>query len=246
MDLTVKCDCGHSFLVTNPDDQNILSRNPFNRLDALFKDHEYGGLWLQPGQLATITFSKPFSLVARTFFTPMGSTAVFAKEAFIQPSQMAVLAGVPGGAAPKPVHIRWSVYGLHDIASVPLWRLQLYSAVSQIESRLFKLAVLEYASCFELFVESFLRGRLAPKLPPPKIDSLLKKNWKIETRVKALLKTATGKSLTDRPDVYTAWDTQVRKPRNNLAHGKPITLEEAGAQAAHSATYDAIRWVQSL
>jgi hypothetical protein len=113
-------------------------------------------------------------------------------------------------------------------------------------NRLYKPALLDYAIAFEIFLEAYLRSRLNARLGPRATEAMLKENWRVRDRCKKVLRLATGYGMSDRNDVYQPWDVHVRKPRDDVAHGRKSTVKLEEAEKAHQAVYQAIRWIESL
>ncbi len=112
------------------------------------------------------------------------------------------------------------------------------------EKGLYKSSLFEYAVSFEAFIEEYLRKSLTSKYDEPVTQYLLKRNRSVEERVNALLSVATGKKLSEKSDVYQAWDENVRKIRNKIFHGDELEVTKDMAFRAHCAVYDAIRFIQ--
>jgi len=161
---------------------------------------------------------------------------------------MLILAGryEVDGNTPKAVAVSWSVYGLISIADLPAWFIQFYAAATHLVNGLYKPALLDYAVAFELFLESFLRMKLTARFGTIHAEYLLRKGWRVEDRCKDILQLATGHRMTDRNDVFQPWDIFVRRPRNELAHGQRIDIDNIAVESAHQATYQAIRWIETL
>lgn len=242
------CECGNKIELLDPKDQCVLSENIFVRLGALSNHSEGGFVQVMPGSSMVVTFTRPFEYPCRVFLTPKGHTPIYAKEAFIENDKMLILVGAHPDSANSPmtVEVFWTVYGLVSIDSLPTWYVHFYSAVTQLANGLFKPALIDYATSFEVFVESYLNQRLAKRFGAAVSDHLLRKTWRIDERCKELLELATGHRLTERDDVYSPWDRHVRVPRNNLSHGAQISVNRTSAEDAHQATCQAIRWIQSF
>ncbi len=242
------CKCGHTFAIADGRDQCALSTHIFLRLEALSNQTEHGAVTLLPGHTATVTFSRPFDYVCRAFLTPHSQIPVIAQEAHLQNTGMIILAGLLDPSTPinEKAEVAWLVHGLRDLDSLPPWRVHFFAAVTHLANGLYKPALLDYSAAFELFLETYLREKLVRSFGEGCADHLLRKSWRIEDRCKDLLELATGHKLTERTDVYQPWDTSVRKVRNELAHGASVPVDQAAAERAHQATYQAIRWIECL
>lgn len=203
---------------------------------------------LVPGQTANVTFSRPFDYVCRAFLTPNSRSPVIAQEAHLQTSGMIILAGRFESSAPitEAVEISWLVHGLCNVNSLPPWRVHFFAAATHLANGLYKPALLDYSAAFELFLETYIREKLIQSYGTACTEHLLRKSWRVEDRCKDLLELATGHRLSERSDVYQPWDTDVRRVRNELAHGTVVPIDHAAAESAHQATYQAIRWVECL
>jgi hypothetical protein len=242
------CNCGNAFDLPDPRDQCILSDNVFVRLGALSNYQEGGFVDVTPGGSTKVTFRRAFDYPCRAFLAPLGNQAIYAKEAYLDSDCMVILAGrhaTDSDTAPA-IEVSWSVYGLVGIDVLPAWNVQFYAAATHLANNLFKPALLDYAGAFELFLEEYLRSRLERRFSADCAELILRKSWRVEDRCKDILELASGHRMTERVDVYQPWDIHVRKPRNDLAHGKRVPVGPADAENAHQATYQAIRWIESL
>lgn len=246
VDIVVHCDCKHAFKPTSPIDQQILSTNEFVRLGAASNYSEWGEIELVPGNAADIKFKRHFDIPCKAYFTPTGP--IFVREVRLKHDQMTAISSMWVGRPllSTPVKISWLIYGLVDLNALPTWYVHFYSAMAQMHNGFFKSALLDYAVCFESFIEAYLGDRLRTKSGAEVSDYLLRRTWRVEDRVKDLLQLAVGHRLSERDDVYQPWDRDVRDIRNRLTHGERIQIDQAGAERGHQAVYQAIRWIESL
>lgn len=244
--LEVLCDCGAKVTVTSARDQQMLSRHTFIRLRAASNHIEHCVVTIFSGISTEITFQRPFDFLCKVFLTPDAPVAV--KESPLGASAMTLLSSTWIGKPPVagPVTVSWWVYGLVDVDDMPPWYVHFYAAITHLTNRFYKAALLDYAVSFETFVEAFLKNRLAQVGSPPIAEYLLKRTWRVESRCKELLELATGHRLSERSDVYLPWKEFVQEPRNRLAHGERVPVDEEAAQKAHDAVYQAIRWIESI
>ena len=244
--VVIQCDCGQSISLRGEEarDQQILSANTFSRLSAASNHFESGTVRIQPGHASEIRFTRPFDFPCKAFLTPNAPVALRAD--FLAGDKVRVLSSIlPSHTSlPEVVEIDWSVYGLVGIDSLPTWYVHFYAALTQLENGFFKPALLDYAVAFEVFLETFLTERLSQRFSPDASSYLLRRTPRVEERAKELLELAIGCNLTSRDDVYQPWDRDVRKPRNQLAHGDRLVIDRDAALRAHSAAYQAIRWIQ--
>jgi hypothetical protein len=243
------CRCGNKFEVSS--DQLVLSSSPFLRLLVLSNHTEYGSVAATPGISTKVVFKRPFEFACRAYVTPVvpDGFPVLVREHFLQKDSMLILTSVLRQEHLKPVNpisLNWTVYGLVETDMLPAWRIQYYSALTHLINSFFKPALLDYAIAFELFLEDFLRKRLTASVGQSMTDYLLENAWRINDRVKDLMEQACGQPLSARPDVYQPWDEYVRKPRNELSHGKQLVVGELAAERAHQATWQAIKWIESV
>lgn len=200
---------------------------------------------MAPGSQAKIRFSRPIGAISSINFAPNGPVVV--KEHFVQPEEMSVISCAwAGPAGPGVVQVDWSVQGLVDVDSLPVWYVLFYSAVSLGVKKLHKPAVLDYAASFEAFLGDFLRAHLERQFGPAMADYTLDRTWRVDDRCKDLLRLVTGRRLTDAADVYRDWQENVRRPRDLLMHGGLRPMDEGDALKARRATYQAVRWIQDL
>ena len=146
----------------------------------------------------------------------------------------------------EAVEVSWMVYGLVDIEELPAWYVHFYSAITQLHRGLYKAALLDYAVCFETFLETFLGEQLRNQHASDVSEYLLRHSRRVEDRSKRLLELAVGHRLTERDDVYQPWNEHVREIRNKLAHGARIPVDRKTAERAHDAVCQAIRWIESV
>jgi hypothetical protein len=148
---TISCACGSEFDFTSSYfDQAVLASNFFVRAQAMSNHFEYGMFRnVQPGLAYQIKFTKPFEIPAFVQFGA-GGGFIWAKEHCLTKDSMWVLTSVDP-AWEQPVNERflsWSVYGLVNVAQLPLWRLLFYGAMTHSHNGLLKPALLDYASAF--------------------------------------------------------------------------------------------------
>ena len=249
--LKAKCGGGREFPVSK--DQMVLFGGLYGRLDALSNHVQYGSVESAPGMIDRITFKEPFELVGHVSLTPVVPTGfpngIYPGEIMANNTELLFGTSVVLPEAlqfGQPIKIHWRVYGLVKLDNLPIWLVQFYSAMIQLMKGRLKPALLDYSTAFELFIESFLRARLCNSYGPDMAEYLLDRAWRIDERVKDLMKQACGIRLTDGPDVYTPWDEYVRKPRNQIAHGQQINIDSESVEKAHQAVWQAIKWVESL
>jgi len=248
-DTEVICKCGNRF-TDRSSDQRVLSSNVFVRLGALSNHSEHGSAATPIGRARLVTFATPFDFVGRVYLTPIGFPFI-AKEYFENSRGMLVLTSRVDGEAPlqempTSVQFNWMVYGLRDIDSLPSWQVLFYGATTHAVAGLFKAALLDYAVAFEAYLESFLAKRLTEKYGDALSQYLMRRAWRVEERSKDLLDLATGHRLTERDDVYQPWFEHVKGPRDRLAHGDRLTVGASATELAHSAVFQAIRWIESI
>lgn len=197
-----------------------------------------------PGRSCEIRFSKWFDFPCKAFLTPCAKIRL--KESYLHRNKMLVLSSVWENEreVPATAKFSWAVYGLIDLDLLPTWYIHFYGAITQLEHGLFKPALIDYAVAFEVFLDTFLTARLTKRCGTEVARYLLRRAPRIEERVKDLLELAIGSRLSSRDDVYQPWDKDVRTLRNKLAHGERLTVDRDAVERAHSAVYQAIRWIQ--
>lgn len=243
----ITCKCGNVFEVITSRDQLILSNNTFVRLEEASNHIERGIIKLTPGTVEEVRFKRQFDFACRAF---LGSQNVplYIRELSLNKDKLVILSSYPKDkkSVPGNATITWSVFGLVNIDILPPWYVHFYGAISQLVNGLYNVALIDYAVAFEIFMENFLVRKLKDRFGVDATEYILKKTWRIEDRCKDLLYLATGHKLSERDDVYQAWNSFVRKPRNDLAHGKSLKVDNQAAEDAHQATYQAIRWVENV
>ena len=241
----------------------VLSKHLFLRLQAVSNYMEGGNVEILPGRMYEIVFQKPIDIVSLVQTNrilsgsekrPHGSLHV--KEERRKKDRIRILSSfsrMEGPLTNENVRVDWSVVGLVNTDTLPIWFIYFYSAISQYYNAwetstdaIYKLSLINYALSFETFIEDFLRRHLIKMYDERLAEYILGKTWRIEDRCKDLLELVTGQRLTGRMDVYQDWDSYVRLPRNELSHGKPVNVDYYGVEKAHQATYQALRWVGSL
>jgi hypothetical protein len=246
-----KCTCGNEFEITT--DRLVLFGGLYGRLEALSNHVQYGAVECAPGIIDRVTFKEPFEFVGHVSLTPVAPrgfpNGIYPGEIMTNNIELLFGTSVVLKEAlrfAEPIKVNWRVYGLIKVDSLPIWLVQFYSAMIQSMRERLKPALLDYSIAFELFVEAFLRGRLGNSCGPDMADYLLDKLWRIDERVKDLMKQVCGYRLSDGPDVYGPWDEYVRKPRNQIAHGQQINIDSEDVEKAHQAVWQAIKWIESL
>jgi hypothetical protein len=133
----------------------------FPRLSAASNHMESGTVTIPPGHAHDVTFAKPFGFPCRAFLTPNAMVAL--KETNLTGEGMRILCSMlpSHSRVPDVVEVFWLVPGLVDIDSLPTWYVHFYGALTQLESGLYKTALIDYAVAFETFTEAFLADSLA-------------------------------------------------------------------------------------
>lgn len=245
----VHCTCGQVIIIDSPRDYLMLSTNIFVRLLGASNHWENGSVRLIPGHLRIVRFKRPFDLPCKAFVTP--AAPIFVTEHSLSRDSVRILSSVfvdDSGTAQhnKPVGVSWIAFGLVDVNTLPTWYILFYGALAHNANGFYKPALLDYATAFEAFVEQFLRKHIAQHHGGRLTNNLLKKMWKIEDRVRYLLELVTQHSLTEEREIYEPWNKCVQTPRNRLMHGQYVAVGKGEAENAHRATYQAIRWIESL
>lgn len=248
---TLTCSCGHRFDVSFDMRLHALSESPFSRWFAASNAYEAGTVDITIGTIAPVRLKEPCDLVGLVLLRPVGEDAprgLVLKE---------LIAGDGGGidilsawapgteALPQAVRVQvhWQVFGLRGIEALNIGRVQFYAAMIHAKDRLWKPALLEYASAFEAYVERYLHGILARRFGEQAAHHLLSENKGIEGRVTGFLRLVAGYELKDEPDLFRDWQEAVQQRRNKLAHGVRMGIGAADVERAHQAVYRAIDWM---
>lgn len=248
-DMVIRCDCGNVIRIDSPRDQSILSENTFCRLEGASNYFERGDVHIESCSVTKIKFQRSFDFVCKAFVSP--NSPIYVTEKWLNKDGMEILsAGYWESASNKErqieIEVGWAVYGLVELEDLPTWYVHFYSAITHAINGLYKSALLDYAVAFEAFIESFLVEYLTLRYDKDIARYLLKTTWQVEKRCNNLLNLAIGHRLSECPDVYQPWNMKVRDLRNRLIHGEHISINKDAAENAHQATYQAIRWIQSL
>ncbi|MGD0954088.1 MAG: hypothetical protein ABR985_17140 [Methanotrichaceae archaeon] len=246
----IDCECGNVINVDHPRDQNILSYNVYGRLRALSNHEEHGKIECIPGEYVIVSLNKLFDVISMVNITPGGGIVAEYQHQFSVPlkNDIMIMTSFTKGEIPNKeiTEVYWAVFGLVDSDSLPTWYLHFYSAVSNLQRKLYRPALLDYETAFEAFMEQFLLEQLTRRYDETVAKYLLDKVSRITDRCKELLNLATGHKLSEDPKVYNPWDSNVKKKRDTLIHGTLMHIQKDDAEKAHQATYQAIRWVQKL
>jgi len=240
---TVYCKCGHVIPIESPRDYNILSTNDLVRLYEASNQSEFGDVELIPGKTASIEFRSKFDYICKVFFTPQAPVIV--KEYSLTLTGMRLISS-PLAANLTKSKVSYYVCGLVDLDTISTWYILFYSAISDNINGLYKMAILNYSASFEAFLDEYLRELLTKQHGEDMANYLLEKEWRVEEKCKSLLSLATKHKLSEENEIYQPWDENVRTIRNKLMHGNILSVNREDAEKAHSATYQAIRWVQNL
>jgi hypothetical protein len=204
----------------------VLFDQLYGRLEALSNHVQYGSVECTPGMTERITFEEPFEFVGHVSLTPITPrgfpNGIYPGEIMVNNIELLFGTSVVLEEALRfgeSVKVNWRVYGLTKVDSLPIWLVQFYSAMIQLMKGRLTPALLDYSIAFELFVEAFLHARLSNSCGSDMANYLLDKVWRIDERIKDLMKQVCGYRLSDGPDVFQPWDEYVRKPRNQIANG---------------------------
>lgn len=244
----IVCGCGHAFDIPYNRDQHILSSHEQFRLPSASNCSENEYIDFRVGQEVAVKFKKQFDVIGEVQLLISSSLPITAKELLVNEKEMKIITSIaPTHEIPtEPIKIRWVVYGLKAIESLPTWWIHFYSAISKAKKHIWKSALLDYAVAFEIFIETYLSQVLTSRYGGKMSNHLLKKNWQVESRVKELLELATDHRLTEDEEIYKPWHDYVKEPRNKLSHGTELLISEDDVEKAHHAMYKAVKWIENL
>lgn len=220
------------------------------RYQAIFNRGDYGFVSITPGHSKRVQFRERIDYPGiATVHTSVGPLIV--REMDLSSEGVTILTSVPEHSAIAEydsVEVFWQVYGLQGVEALPLWLLQFVEAVVDLEEGRYREALLGYAVAFESFIEELLTRHLGQQHGERFAEYLLKSSKGIEVRVQKLVHLQFGQRFSDNKRAFQAWKEQVQDVRNNvIAHGgQPRLITYEQAEAAHSATYQAIRWLRHM
>lgn len=243
--LTIACKCGNKFPVPWNRDQYILSKHLMNRIMAACNGIEWGTVEITPGVIENVTFEIPFATIGIVELTPNCTYPLHVNEVLVNPERMMIGSSAFDAkhATSERIRINYVVYGLHSQIDVPAWFQQFFAAIVNTRKMLYKPALIDYATAFEMFVELHLQRKLTQKYDESVATFLLDKNPKIETRVKDVLELATGVKMPSNDEIYQPWHVRVQRMRNKLAHGEILSIGHDDVEQAHQAVYRAMKWI---
>jgi hypothetical protein len=244
----VTCTCGRSFTMLDA----ASHAHSFTRWAALSTHVEFGAVTMRPGEAVNIELTAPFDVVGPTNITLNMHEPGFMLTAArpLAETQLTIMTSMAPGETLPPTAgtVVWAIHGIRDANSHPTWWLQLYAAMENAAKWNWKPALIDYASAFETYVETFLSRTLTQRYGQPMADYLLKEKKWIDDRVKGVMELATNHRLSERSNhaIYSAWDNDVRIPRNKLAHGDAVPITGTEVEKAHQAVIKAIQWIETL
>ena len=241
---------------TNPLEQIRCSRceHEFTRLDALVHPNEFvrwaaiathvetGDVHLRRGDHTQVSLTSLFDIVGPLVVTP--HAYVMSSALLTSPTAVDIYTSrTPGLPDDQPIQIVWLVYGIEGADKVPGWWLQLFAAMQSAAEWRAKLAIIDYAGAFEVFIETVLNDALTVKYDAAVSAHILKRTPEVAERVKTVLDLAIGRRLTEDQDIHRAWLTRVKDVRNGLVHSGGLPLTPSAAADAHQATIAAMQWI---
>jgi hypothetical protein len=128
-------------------------------------------------------------------------------------------------------------------AELPVPDLLMLDAEASLESNRYTLAVVHAFQALELFLEEFLRGRLAAAGfdAQGELDAV----WRTKERLRDLVRKATARSLLDDRDLWDEFCTVYDQTRNHLIHAAR-DLDAPRTRAAVDVCRKVINWLKSL
>jgi hypothetical protein len=128
-------------------------------------------------------------------------------------------------------------------AELPVPDLLLLDAEASLENNQYTLAVVHGFQALELFLEEFLRGRLAAA--GLDAQSELDTVWRTKDRLRDLVRKATTRSLLDDRELWDEFCTVYDQTRNRLIHAAR-DLDTPRTRAAVDVCRKVINWLKSL
>lgn len=129
---------------------------------------------------------------------------------------------------------------------LPLHELLLLDAQASLEDNRFTLAVVHAFQALELYLEEFLRVRLAAKgFAETVVEDRLNSVWRTKERLKDILREATGHSLLEERPLWDDFCTVYDQTRNKLIH-TARDLDTPRTRKAVQVCRDVIRWLETL
>lgn len=238
----VRCTCGTSFTALDA----ALDQSPFTRWAAVSTHVEIGAIDVTPGERGEVQLSAPFDIIGVIHITPQAPMYAVHEELYRDRMGIVTAPIRNSSASTTPPAVAWMIYGVRNENNLPVWWLHLFAAVSNAANGQFKTALVDYATAFEVYIDVFLRERLTAKYGANVAGHILDRTDKVAERVKVPLELATGSRFSTNTTLYQAWDTKVRKPRNDLAHGNRLPIGPLDVEDAHQAVCQAINWIEAL
>lgn len=247
------CQCGRTFFVPYNPDPDVVDAHIFMRWLGASNHAVLSSTTVTAGQIATLALDPPFDVIGAIFLASVDvflslvpepeadGTKIRIVSSVLDPSERGTARWAVLG---QPVKVNFTVYGLRDVGTLPVWRQMFYSAMIHAEKRLWRPAFLDYATAFESFIASYLNRHLTRRYDASLAQYLLHRTHSIEQRVDDLMVHATGFKLSESGDLYQRWKDRVHKLRNRVSHGIVFAVGKDDVEEAHQVVYRLIRWVE--
>src|SRR5262249_54533803 len=126
---------------------------------------------------------------------------------------------------------------------LPVPELLFLDSEASLHANRFVLTVVHAFQALELFIDDFLRTRLAATgLDALTVDKKLDQHWRTKERLKELLKEATGHALTENPALWDPFCNVYDQVRNRLIHAAK-EVDKAKAELCLSTCQNVVEWL---
>ena len=243
-------DCGNDFDFFDALSNFLSPENRFLQYQIRSNHAVLGTTKILVGQEYRVDLHGEFSRIHKVFLTPNTTTPFWCEPIIAGNSGFLVISSrTEGTHAPSPVEVSYLVYGNKQGFETPPWRELLSDAKGHEISGDYRVAIVEFATCFEVFLVQYLKPRLMKTFDEKVVNSLLKKHQRIEDRVSLTFELATGSTLEEmltkasRLILFESWRDHVQKKRNKIVHtDEGASLEDA--KLAFEAVFKIIVYLQ--
>lgn len=143
----------------------------------------------------------------------------------------------------SPIDVHIYIFGDKVNKRLEVWEQVFANAIVLRHKRMYRLALIEYATAIEIVLEDTLSMKLEAQHDKAFAKRTLEGNTSVERRFKMLLPLVMGQTPKALNGVISEWAKYIQKPRNDTVHHGGIITEEIAGKA-HTAAYQTIRWIQ--
>lgn len=232
----IKCICGHRFSFDEGVSQSISSTNVFTKMEFVSNFSQYGTAKITVGELERVVFEEPFTEIHKVFLTPY-KYLVHVEPIGLMPDSFHIISSKPKKVSqliPDKVEISWLAYGNSKDIQIPFWQKLLSNAKNYEVNRDFRMAIIEYETAFEVYIDTILIHQFRDKLSNRVVDHILRKT-SLNDKLAIWFKEATGKQFSKR--LLGQWDKKVRKIRNDILHRGKADVTEDDAREAFATVF---------